>query len=133
MPHYVRLGKVPHKRHTQFRRPDGELWLSLGARPILNLTDWAAGELGVRSGTPVVGGSGDQPAGAVGNGIVREGIVSATMGTSGVVFAHSAQPVRDAEGRVHSMCSAVEGEWCVFGCMLSAAGSFLWFKRKGWL
>jgi xylulokinase len=86
--------------------------------------------LGLRAGTPVVGGSGDQPAGAVGNGIVSAGIVSATLGTSGVVFAHADQPVLDPEGRVHTMCHAVAGKWCVFGCMLSAGGSFQWFRNQ---
>ncbi len=88
-----------------------------------------AAALGLREGTPVVGGSGDQPAGAIGNGIVKRGIVSATLGTSGVVFAHADEPTYDPQGRVHTMCSAVEGKWCVFGCMLSAGGSFQWFKN----
>jgi len=90
----------------------------------------AAKALGLAEGTPVVGGSGDQPAGAVGNGIVKAGIVSATLGTSGVMFAHSKEPVYDPQGRVHTMCSAVAGEWCVFGCMLSAGGSFQWFRNE---
>src|SRR5206468_625360 len=90
----------------------------------------AARSLGLNQGTPVVGGSGDQPAGAVGNGIVSAGIVSATLGTSGVVFAHSDQPTLDPEGRVHTMCHAVAGKWCVFGCMLSAGGSFQWFRNQ---
>lgn len=89
----------------------------------------AAIALGLKEGTPVVGGSGDQPAGAVGNGIVRGGIVSATLGTSGVVFAHADKPTYDPQGRVHTMCAAVEGKWCVFGCMLSAGGSFQWFRN----
>ena len=93
------------------------------------LTKWAAEQLGLKAGTPVVGGSGDQPAGAVGNGIVASGIVSATMGTSGVVFAHADRPVYDSRGRVHTMCAAVKGKWCVFGCMLSAGGSFQWFRN----
>ncbi len=93
------------------------------------LTREAAKRLGLKPGTPVVGGSGDQPAGAVGNGIVRAGIVSATMGTSGVVFAHADKPTYDPRGRVHTMCHAVEGKWCVFGCMLSAGGSFQWFRN----
>ena len=88
-----------------------------------------AAALGLKEGTPVVGGSGDQPAGAVGNGIVSAGLVSATLGTSGVVFAASEEPVYDPQGRVHTMCSAVEGEWCVFGCMLSAGGSFQWLRN----
>jgi xylulokinase len=90
----------------------------------------AARSLGLREGTPVVGGAGDQAAGAVGNGIVTSGIVSATLGTSGVVFAHSDQPNLDPEGRVHTMCHAVAGKWCVFGCMLSAGGSFQWFRNN---
>ena len=93
------------------------------------LSRQAAGEIGLRAGTPVVGGSGDQPAGAVGNGIVASGIVSATLGTSGVVFAHADEPTYDPQGRVHTMCAAVAGKWCVFGCMLSAGGSFQWFRN----
>ena len=93
------------------------------------LTPQAAAELGLMAGTPVVGGAGDQAAGAVGNGIVMSGVVSATLGTSGVVFAHSDQPVRDPLGRVHTMCHAVPGKWCVFGCMLSAGGSFQWLRN----
>jgi xylulokinase len=88
-----------------------------------------ARSLGLPEGIPVVGGGGDQAAGAVGNGIVTSGIVSATLGTSGVVFAHSDQPTRDPQGRVHTMCHAVPGKWCVFGCMLSAGGSFQWFRN----
>ncbi|HSV14002.1 MAG TPA: xylulokinase, partial [Tepidisphaeraceae bacterium] len=94
------------------------------------LTAKAAEALGLREGTPVVGGAGDQAAGAVGNGIVMSGIVSATLGTSGVVFAHSDSPTRDPLGRVHTMCHAVPGKWCVFGCMLSAGGSFQWFRNQ---
>jgi len=89
----------------------------------------AANALGLLAGVPVVGGSGDQPAGAIGNGIVQSGVASATLGTSGVVFVHSDKPTYDPEGRVHTMCSAVEGKWCVFGCMLSAGGSLQWFRN----
>jgi len=84
---------------------------------------------GLKEGTPVVGGAGDQPAGAVGNGIVRAGIVSATMGTSGVVFAHADKPVPNADGNLQSFCHAVPGKWCVFGCMLSAGGSLQWLRN----
>ncbi|HLL88525.1 MAG TPA: xylulokinase, partial [Tepidisphaeraceae bacterium] len=94
------------------------------------LTAAAARELGLVAGIPVVGGAGDQAAGAVGNGIVAPGIVSATLGTSGVVFAHADQPTLDPLGRVHTMCHAVPGKWCVFGCMLSAGGSFQWFRNN---
>lgn len=94
------------------------------------LSAGAAKQLGLKPGIPVVGGAGDQAAGAIGNGIVSSGIVSATLGTSGVVFAHSDHPTRDPLGRVHTMCHAVPGKWCVFGCMLSAGGSFQWFRNQ---
>jgi len=90
----------------------------------------AAKLTGLKAGTPVVGGAGDQPAGAVGNGIVRRGIVSATMGTSGVVFAHSDTPVPNSDGNLQSFCHAVPGKWCVFGCMLSAGGSLQWLRDR---
>jgi len=94
------------------------------------LSDQGARALGLRPGTAVVGGGGDQAAGAVGNGIVAPGIVSATLGTSGVVFAHSDAPILDPRGRVQTMCHAVPGKWCVFGCMLSAGGSFQWLRNQ---
>jgi xylulokinase len=93
------------------------------------LSAQAARSMGLLAGTPVVGGAGDQAASAVGNGIVTTGVVSATLGTSGVIFAHSDMPTRDPQGRVHTMCHAVPGKWCVFGCMLSAGGAFQWFRN----
>jgi xylulokinase len=89
----------------------------------------AAEALGLPVGTPVVGGGGDQAAGAVGNGIVRPGIVSATLGTSGVVFAHADAPQTHPEGRVHTMCHAVKGAWHMMGVVLSAGGSLQWFRN----
>src|SRR5690606_37692100 len=74
------------------------------------LSSTAAQLLGLKEGTPVVGGGGDQAAGAIGNGIVRKGVISATMGTSGVVFAHSDQVQVDPAGRVHTFCHAVRGK-----------------------
>ncbi len=71
------------------------------------ITEAAALETGLAPGTPVVAGGGDQAAGAVGNGIVTPGVVSCTLGTSGVVFAHSPQPAYDPAGRVHTFCHAV--------------------------
>jgi xylulokinase len=94
------------------------------------LTRRAAGAMGLKEGIPVVGGAGDQAAGAVGNGVVAPGIVSAALGTSGVIFAHSDAPTLDPLGRVHTMCHAVPDKWCVFGCMLSAGGSFQWFRNN---
>ncbi len=94
------------------------------------LTPEAARAMGLKAGTPVVGGAGDQAAGAVGNGIVTSGIVSAALGTSGVMFAHADRPKLDPRGRVHTMCHAVPDKWCAFGCMLSAGGSFQWFRNQ---
>lgn len=92
----------------------------------------AAKATGLAVGTPVVGGAGDQPAGAIGNGVVRGGIVSATMGTSGVVFAHCDQPAANEAGNLQSFCHAVPDAWCVFGCMLSAGGSLQWLRDTLW-
>ena len=89
----------------------------------------AARSTGLKAGTPVVGGAGDQAAAAVGTGVVRRGIVSATLGTSGVVFAHSAVPVPNEAGLLQSFCHAVPGAWCVFGCMLAAGGSLQWARE----
>jgi xylulokinase len=87
-------------------------------------------ETGLSVGTPVVGGGGDQPAGAVGNGIVRQGVVSATMGTSGVVFAHADKLGFDPLGRLQRGCHAVPGAWHVMGVVLAAGGSFQWFRNE---
>ena len=89
----------------------------------------AAEELGLAPGTAIVGGGGDQAAGATGNGIVKHGIISATLGTSGVVFAFSDEVQTDPQGRVHTFCHAVRGKWHVMGVMLSAGGSFQWWRN----
>lgn len=83
---------------------------------------------GVPVGLPVVGGGGDQAASAVGTGVVEPGLVSVTMGTSGVVFAYTDEPSRDPEGRLHTFCHAVPNKWHVMGVTLSAGGSFRWFR-----
>lgn len=88
----------------------------------------AAAATGLTQGTPVVGGGGDQAAGAVGNGIVEQGIVSSTTGTSGVVFAHLDEPAMDEQLRTHTFCHAVPGKWHVMGVMLSAGGSLRWLR-----
>jgi len=93
------------------------------------ISRFASDAADLAEGTPVVIGSGDQMTGAVGAGIVREGIVSATLGTSGVVFAHAGKAVPDDDsGRLQIMCSAVPREYCVYGCMLSAAGALHWYR-----
>jgi len=83
---------------------------------------------GLRAGTPVVAGGGDQSANAVGVGAVRPGVVALSLGTSGVVFAATDRPLRDPLGRVHAFCHAVPGRWHMMSVMLSAAGSLRWFR-----
>ena len=92
------------------------------------ITEAAAEATGLVAGTPVVGGGGDQAAGAVGNGIVETGIVSSTVGTSGVVFAYLDEPLMDEELRTHTFCHAVPGKWHVMGVVLAAGGSFRWLR-----
>ena len=94
------------------------------------ITPEAAHETGLVPGTPVVAGGGDQAASAVGNGIVTPGIVSCTLGTSGVVFAHSQQPTYDVAGRVHTFCHAVQGAWHVMGVTQGAGLSLQWFRNQ---
>jgi len=94
------------------------------------ITARAAALTGLAEGTPVVGGGGDQAAGAVGNGIVRTGVVSVSTGTSGVVFAHLDEPVVDEQLRTHTFCHAVPGKWHVMGVMLSAGGSLRWMRDE---
>jgi xylulokinase len=95
------------------------------------LTSSAAKLLGLKAGTPVVAGAGDVMSGAIGNGVVETGLLSASLGTSGVLCAHADTAAIDDQdavlGRVATMCSAVPGKWVVYGCMLSAAGSFQWY------
>ncbi|GKX67178.1 xylulokinase [Inconstantimicrobium mannanitabidum] len=79
--------------------------------------------------TPVVGGAGDQAAGAIGNGIVNEGVISTVIGTSGVVFASTDTPKFDKDGRVHTLCHAVPGKWHIMGVTQGAGLSLNWFKR----
>ena len=92
------------------------------------VTDRAAAATGLRPGTPVVAGGGDQSANAVGVGAVTPGVVALSLGTSGVVFATTPGPAIEARGRVHSFCHAVPERWHMMGVMLSAAGSLRWFR-----
>jgi xylulokinase len=85
---------------------------------------------GLRAGTPVVAGAGDQAAGAVGMGIARAGTVSATIGTSGVVFAATDRPALDPEGRLHTFCHAMPGRWHVMGVTQAAGLSLRWFRDR---
>ncbi|WP_166242416.1 xylulokinase [Paenibacillus turpanensis] len=93
------------------------------------LTAEAAAKTGLKAGTPVVAGGGDQACGAVGVGVVRSGIASVALGTSGVVFIHDDAYTADAEQRLHAFCHGVPGKWHRMGVMLSAGGAFQWWKN----
>lgn len=92
------------------------------------VTAKAAAETDLNAGTPVAAGGGDQAAQAVGVGAVEPGIVSLTVGTSGVVFATTPSALIEPEGRLHAFCHALPGRWHFMGVMLSAAGSLKWYR-----
>jgi xylulokinase len=92
------------------------------------VTAAAAAATGLRAGTPVVAGGGDQSANAVGVGAVGPGVVALSLGTSGVVFAATTSPLHDPLGRVHAFCHALPARWHLMSVMLSAAGSLRWFR-----
>ena len=89
-----------------------------------------AAATGLKAGTPVVAGAGDQAAGATGMGIVAAGAVSATIGTSGVVFAATDRPALDPKGRLHTFCHAIPGRWHVMGVTQAAGLSLRWFRDQ---
>ena len=89
-----------------------------------------AAATGLREGTPVVAGAGDQAAGAIGMGVVSPGTVSATIGTSGVVLAATDGPALDPGGRLHTFCHAVPGRWMVMGVTQAAGLSLRWFRDQ---
>jgi xylulokinase len=93
------------------------------------ISEKAASLTGLAAGTPVAAGAGDQGAGAVGMGILQPGSVSATIGTSGVVFAATAEPTKDPKGRIHTFCHAVPGRWHVMGVTQSAGLSLNWLRN----
>jgi len=83
---------------------------------------------GLSQSTLVVGGAGDNAAAAVGTGTVQDGRAFTTVGTSGVIFAHSSKIAIDPKGRVHTFCCAVPGAWHVMGVMQSAGLSKRWIR-----
>jgi len=95
-----------------------------------NLTPETAKLLGLTTGCVVVGGGGDNAAGAVGNGIVSRGTISTSIGTSSVVFAHSDTVQVDPQGRLHTFCHAVRGKWHMMGVTLSGGGALQWFRNS---
>ena len=92
------------------------------------ITPEAAALTGLAAGTPVVGGAGDNAAAAVGTGVVADGKAFTTIGTSGVVFAHTDNISIDPQGRVHTFCCAVPGAWHVMGVSQGAGLSLKWFR-----
>ncbi|RPI23662.1 MAG: xylulokinase [Chloroflexota bacterium] len=88
----------------------------------------AAGLTGLKPGTPVAAGGGDQAAQGVGVGAVNPGVIALTLGTSGVIFAPTDAPLIEPEGRLHAFCHALPGHWHLMGVMLSAAGSLQWHR-----
>jgi xylulokinase len=93
------------------------------------LRDDLADELGLPRGLPVAAGGGDNAAAAVGVGVVREGAVSTSIGTSGVLFAHRDAFAPDPSGRVHAFCHAVPGAWHLMAVALSSGGSLSWWRE----
>ncbi len=92
------------------------------------LLDSVAAELGLPAGLPVIAGGGDNAAAAVGTGVVRPGVVSSSIGTSGVVFAHSAEIALDPLGRLHTFCHSVPQAYHLMGVSLAAGGAFRWLR-----
>jgi xylulokinase len=90
----------------------------------------AAATTGIPQGTPIVAGAGDQAAGAIGMGITRPGAVSATIGTSGVVFAATDRPATDPKGRLHTFCHASPGRWHMMGVTQAAGLSLRWLRDQ---
>ncbi|MBZ5632526.1 MAG: xylulokinase [Acidobacteriia bacterium] len=125
------------RRRWSFEMMDG-LGLDRGILPTCKESSELSGEIsaqaaaltGLRVGTPVVGGGGDQAASAVGNGIVEPGVVSCTLGTSGVVFAHMEKVAYDPQGRVHTFCHAVRNKWHVMGVTQGAGLSLQWLRNQ---
>lgn len=83
---------------------------------------------GLRTGTPVIAGAGDQAAAAIGNGIIEEGSASLNLGSSGVIFAYAKKPIVDPDGRVHTMCHALPNAWHIMAVTQGAGLSLKWFK-----
>jgi xylulokinase len=94
------------------------------------VTAEAAAKTGLSAGTPVVGGAGDNAAAALGTGVAEDGKAFTTIGTSGVVFAHTNDILIDIKGRVHTFCCAVPGAWHVMGVTQAAGLSLKWFRDQ---
>jgi xylulokinase len=95
-----------------------------------HVSDSGAAATGLKVGTPIVGGAGDQPAQAIGSGIISRGQTSLTVGTSGVAFTATDEYLPEPEGRLHTFCHAIPGAWFSMGVMLSAAGGLRWLHDE---
>lgn len=95
-----------------------------------HVNEAGAAATGLKVGTPIVGGAGDQPASGVGSGIVGRGQTSLTVGTSGVAFTATDEYLPEPQGRLHTFCHAMPGAWFSMGVMLSAAGSLRWLHDE---
>lgn len=94
------------------------------------LTPAAAKELGLTTDCVVVGGAGDCAANGIGTGVVSGGVLSTSIGTSGIMFVHSDKVEIDPEGRLHTFCHAVHGKWHMMGVSLTGGGALQWFTEK---
>lgn len=99
-----------------------------GPEPAGALRADLARELGLPAGIPVAAGAGDNAGAAIGNGIIAEGLASCSIGTSGVLFSHSEELVRDATGRIHAFCHAVPARYHLMGVTLAAGGALSWWR-----
>ncbi|MFQ5793999.1 MAG: xylulokinase [Candidatus Bipolaricaulia bacterium] len=94
------------------------------------ITPTAAKQTGLAEGTPVIAGAGDQQAGALGSGVIKPGVVSATIGTGGQVYTTAESPVVEPEGRVHTFCQCLPDKWHIMGAMKTAGLALSWFHRN---
>ena len=95
-----------------------------------SITAEAAALTGLKEGMTVAGGAGDNAAAAIGTGVCADGQAFVTLGTSGVVFAHTSHPAIDPLGRVHTFCAAVPNAWTAMSCTLAAGLSFRWIRDE---
>ena len=130
------LFDVAHRRWSkemlQLVQMDESLLPALYESPDIcgQVSETGAAATGLKKGTPVVAGAGDQAAGSTGIGVNAPGAVSATIGTSGVVLAATDRPALDPGGRLHTFCHASPGRWLVMGVTQAAGLSLRWFRDQ---
>ncbi|MCL1844491.1 MAG: xylulokinase [Defluviitaleaceae bacterium] len=94
------------------------------------VTAAAASETGLSTATKIVAGGGDQAVGAVGSGIVSEGMCSVSLGTSGVLFVAADNfAVDTSPAAIHAFCHST-GRYHFMGVTLAAAGSNKWWCEE---